>query len=354
MLPTGAKPFEALDIGAPGARTLHKRRQAYYQKAPFDLPLLMSYQLGTYKVVPDGSPTVGSPPSEATAMPTTRFDVNLMNQMANKSYDRLRGDAYDTIGGGVNAVEYKQALGMMAKTAGTLLFALKQIKHLQFVGAAKTLKMHFVPKNVSARKSWSNNWLEYHFGWEPLCKDIYDAATVISDPLKTFSSVRGSSRISDTGKIVEINTFNTRTRVWYNQYTHRQGCIFYAPNNGALHTLEQYGILNPLELAWEVVPFSFVVDWFANVGQLLRAPSDFAGLTLKRTWSLSMYRYAEVGKVVSKAGGFYGMSFNGEGFNFNRSTSLTSPVFNIKKLTLPSVSRAATAVALLVQGLSKK
>jgi hypothetical protein len=40
----------------------------------------------------------------------------------------------------------------------------------------------------------------------------------------------------------------------------------------------QTGFTNPINLAWEVLPYSFVVDWFLPIGPYLETLSAFDGL----------------------------------------------------------------------------
>ena len=49
-------------------------------------------------------------------------------------------------------------------------------------------------------------------------------------------------------------------------------------------TLEQFGVLNPASVAWELTPFSFVVDWFVNIGSFLRQFGDTAGLGIEHAF----------------------------------------------------------------------
>jgi hypothetical protein len=51
------------------------------------------------------------------------------------------------------------------------------------------------------------------------------------------------------------------------------------PNSNGLRTLNQLGLLNPASLVWELVPWSFVVDWFCPIGPVLNAMTAPAGLT---------------------------------------------------------------------------
>jgi hypothetical protein len=42
--------------------------------------------------------------------------------------------------------------------------------------------------------------------------------------------------------------------------------------------------IDPIVTAWEVVPFSFIADWFFNIGDNFAAYSPFASGTLYGTW----------------------------------------------------------------------
>jgi hypothetical protein len=48
--------------------------------------------------------------------------------------------------------------------------------------------------------------------------------------------------------------------------------------NNALQKLKSVGLTNPLEIAWEVVPYSFVVDWMLPIGDAISAIDYDAGL----------------------------------------------------------------------------
>ena len=54
-------------------------------------------------------------------------------------------------------------------------------------------------------------------------------------------------------------------------------------SNPNLFLANQLGFVNAGVVAWDVVPFSFVLDWFVNVGQFLAAFTDFWGLTISNS-----------------------------------------------------------------------
>jgi hypothetical protein len=42
--------------------------------------------------------------------------------------------------------------------------------------------------------------------------------------------------------------------------------------------LSNHDLINPLSIGWEVIPYSFVVDWFAPIGNTLSSLTATAGL----------------------------------------------------------------------------
>lgn len=66
----------------------------------------------------------------------------------------------------------------------------------------------------------------------------------------------------------------------------------FAIGNPALHAAAQLGLINPVNLAWNLLPYSFVVDWFLPVDGFLSALSapwglHFIGGTITRVSDMS-------------------------------------------------------------------
>lgn len=55
--------------------------------------------------------------------------------------------------------------------------------------------------------------------------------------------------------------------------------IVYDLPTGVLQDLNQLGLTNPVEVVWELVPYSFVVDWFLDVGGWVSSLSAAVGVT---------------------------------------------------------------------------
>jgi hypothetical protein len=135
-------------------------------------------------------------------------------------------------------------------------------------------------------------------------------------------------------------------------------------NNPNTLLMNQMGFINPASIAWEAVPFSFVVDWFANVGQVLNSATDFVGLSMKNPFTTKFQHIVQ--DVV--AAGTYPVYYNYphvhsvlewitlyiakyESVYVTRTTSITGPVLALKPFKGFSPIRGLTAASLLVQTL---
>jgi len=359
-------------------RVWWRRRQRTVQKAPFNLPCPFYLQEGLSSAGGSIFTGAGSPEYDASQIAglCSTFP-DLESQAANLSYERFRDQTATNAALGVDFVEYRQSLDMIAKRAGTLLNFTRRLKKFDFIGAARVLaeaqparvvhqhtrfgfsRIDTVPRGVSPHKTLANNWLEYHFGWQPLIQDVFDSMEILHNPVKKFASMKGSGKTeltikyepAPTGAILQ----RSRTLI---KVKHKQGGFVKSISNDTLHSLEQYGLLNPAVLVWEVIPFSFVVDWFASVGDVLRSYSDFAGMTLDNTYSTVIVTANNAGFCVVRPG-FQTIPptpariYSANGIYVRRTLALTKPVFSVKPLRLPSKIRAATAISLLVQFLHK-
>jgi len=130
----------------------------------------------------------------------------------------------------------------------------------------------------------ADTWLEYSYGWKPLLGDVYSQAEALATHLVERSNV--VRRESQKGKtvqddkytyIVPGNSIWTEESVRKIQYFVEVGVFFRIPQ-GSINPLNTFGINNPLVVLWEVVPFSFVADWFIPIGQFLESLTATNGL----------------------------------------------------------------------------
>lgn len=133
----------------------------------------------------------------------------------------------------------------------------------------------------------SNAWMEYRYGWRLLAYDIEDIQEHIERLEKGFSD-RWRGAKEKVSSVVVRNVDSTSSTM-YSQSSGASG----VPFRNRYTILEQHDVhtkvgvmvesvlrsratIDPLVTLWEVIPLSFVVDWFFNVNNFLQAASPFA------------------------------------------------------------------------------
>lgn len=260
-----------------------------------DLPALYEVKVGTVSTKEDRftkrnpyrhHSIVAAPP----LIPAFGCDIYLMpspnswNLMEAKSYERLveKLRAGKSASLGASIAEGRGAFEMIARRAIMLRNSWRSVRRGDIVGAARHLgippdstripkpRSRRGPGKVSKKHYASATWLELHFGWSPLVGDIYDAIDTLQSDFgrtKVVASASVQYGISRDGYPYgsSIGKYGVRTEVEMKVIN---------PN---LALATSMGLTNPAAIAWELVPFSFVVDWFTNVGQILESYTDFLG-----------------------------------------------------------------------------
>lgn len=165
----------------------------------------------------------------------------------------------------VMMLETGKTLDMLRSRCMQLVTAIKFVKRRDFRNAARTLQYNGadVLKRKRWKKSWQDNWLEYRYGWMPLimdCEKYIDRickgtgwGTVIGKGKSEFDS-SSSSLLYPAGRSEKHVRGTARARA--------VGTIQHA----ALNEVAASGILQLGQTVWEIIPYSFVLDWFLPVG----------------------------------------------------------------------------------------
>lgn len=214
--------------------------------------------------------------------------------------------------------------------------------------------------------AFANAWLEFTYGWRPLLSDVYGAMAVFEKPIEepmAYVRTRFSKQWVD---VVTTSSMYFKTSTARSFSVRKQYILYYDYGDSAtspfVHSLASMGLTNPLELAWELLPFSFVVDWFLPIGSYLTALDATFGLKY-RTGSYSDKWERRSDRTALGAGlpggslvytrGESKDSFREEWFARYEQTSFPSPMLPSFKDPL-GVSHALSALSLLNQVFNKK
>lgn len=237
--------------------------------------------------------------------------------------------------------EFHQTAAMISHRIGTISEAAKQLSNGNVKAFAQALGIAPLSRRQKARvrdsapgRRLADNWLEYTYGWSPLVSDVYGAIQALQQGYaregKTVTGRSGNS-FSKQGQRDQ----NMATGPLASSATFR-GTVY----DSRLTTMQQLGLLNPYALAWELMPFSFVVDWFLPIGDALQALS--AGVGLKNVTHSGIYEQRSTWMIGPVAWATYSNIYR-----------LIDPVqvedANGWKSNSMSVARVATSVSLLRQ-----
>lgn len=176
------------------------------------------------------------------------------------TYNAAVSNLADSVRGGVDlsidAFQAKQTQQMFRAVA-------------HFVEYAREFKRSF--RRLPA-KAIGGKWLEYQYGWKPLLSTVYDTAALLVRSKPEDNLITLHSRASDQGRSQFVHdTGSGPQTITKTESIRYEIGVTLAPKPNRLQDMGRFTSLNPVSITWELVPYSFVVDWFIDVGGFLRS-----------------------------------------------------------------------------------
>jgi hypothetical protein len=257
--------------------------------------------------------------------------------------------------------DFAQAIGISYTTRDVQIYNRRYAKAVREDGSKRVKwdKLYLERGKSRVTDLVADTWLEYTYGWKPLLSDVYASAEATASVLVErqgvvrYQTKRGEN-VKFTTKVVD-SAGSKSTMLLESRRSVAIGVMFRIPN-GAISVVDAFGLSNPLTVAWEIIPFSFVVDWFLPIGDALKGLTAFSGLEFHDGWITRKDYSMAKGRVDLKSfssGGvsnFRRGSVEGwkEAFTIRRDKLNSFPSYGFPQWKDPrSFAHAASAIALL-------
>lgn len=179
--------------------------------------------------------------------------------------------------------ERQQTVNLLTNTLRRIADGVSALRRGNVAGALRALGSPSRAAHLSTRDI-ADQWLEIQYGWKPLLQDVYGACDTLRERDKDLSRYTLSAKATkkDNGVGVQLSNIGLYDR--HVKTDHTNG-VFVRLDYKVSHTfatsMQQVGVTDPATLAWELLPWSFVVDWFIPIGNWLSAVNATTGLTFQ-------------------------------------------------------------------------
>lgn len=318
-------------IGPGGTRV----DQYQYQIGPKDLFFMAPY--GNLHSDPDMTPQ-----AEAKA--------------ASSLYKKLF-QAHHQLQGGV-------VLGEIHKTAEMLVKSARFLKGGIFSYLAEARKLLDKRRKRESLKKVADLYLETVFGWQPLLFDCKDAAIALGrlsnetdkaavraigfaeDP----SPVKPTVTSEDQGFLIYSKLIKYHLKAWVKYYGHLKTLPYEAgrPPAERIASLSGFDLRSFIPTVWELIPYSFLIDYFTNIGDCLYAFSfdhSYVKALSRTAVRESMYRETYTPNLSASRN-------KANNAAFSAGNSSVSGMAGFSSVKLRTFSRAPTGLPVLLPALT--
>ncbi len=192
------------------------------------------------------------------------FDPKALEQCYDKLIERTRA----SIDLSIDIAQRNQAVAMVAKAYNIVSYVRKQpLKALK-----KSYEYFRTRGSKGVGKDIGGLWLEYTYGLSPLAGTLYDTAVHLGRNIEPSMKVDVKSTSKRKATKVDSNNPNL-PGTWTSTHESSTRCRYVLRlkmGTEADQLIGNFTSLNPVSFAWENLPFSFVADWFYDIGGHLR------------------------------------------------------------------------------------
>lgn len=275
--------------------------------------------------------------------PSTDWTIDTTS-LSFKVLDRAKGEQFNVP---VAIGEGRETIKMVSSSIGSLVNAARSLKRGNFLKAARDLGCKPLSKTarkklsrqraIEPTKAFANAWLAMSYGWIPLMGSVFDAvllyrdrasqlsrqlATVTARARKSWTVYSENQLLHTTASGSYDSCFGTVVKDY-----HETARMAWVCSPTGANFSGQLGLLNPLEVAWELVPLSFVADWFIPIGDY------FSSLDVPYRFT---HQGGTIGRRLDATATCYQTSFDSR-YRWSGITGLYSKVVKVERIPLLSI-----------------
>jgi len=342
------------------------RRGKYKQGKPYNLPLpydiiredIMEYaEIGNVPFPAWYANAWDSSNYSWIRCPPLELDNSVVVEARNKARARFIAEVGEYASWAQTLIERQKTLDTLASRLTQLYRFARAVKRGQVGQAYKLLnppsgrKQHEGLRGTS--RNLSQSWLQWWFGIAPILKDIENSRKILETPFQPRRVVgKGTIKYNNHSVSVFPGSFGVETIEFWNWATARvrmQATVWIHNPNEFLFS--RMGFTNPFLLGYEVIPFSFIANWFVNLEEWLRQWDEFAGLSIGDSFHTVTSLHHGKGIDITQLWGYdpYGYVTCGRSQRSTRVLGIPDYVLGIRPAWRLSPTRAATAISLLIQ-----
>ncbi len=232
--------------------------------------------------------------------------------------------------------EYRQTSKMFSSIANDVFRTFRSLRSGRAFG--DFVRILQAPRS-NIEKEIANRWLQYQYGIRPLISDLYGSIDALATKIRSGFWNYGiiTRKLVQSGRVTNTNGTDDYVDETWTRKRYR-----YKISDATLKQLAQIGITNPALLVWELIPYSFVIDWLFPVGKFLESLDSLVGVSNLQYIATYKRHYTSVTQC-------YGGKSTYEVLRWNRTfgTELALPKFAYKPST--SLKSVANGLALLKQ-----
>lgn len=209
----------------------------------------------------------GIPPIGANVMNLPAFPYQLEQLARDRTYARLRGQDASL---GVTAATMNQTAAMISSKATGLAERTERMTD-EIERARKRGRL------VKRNTGLANAWLEYFYGWKPFIQDMHDSIQTVATltPEAIWVSGRANAPVNQR-HVIKGDPERTIVYIGHQTAVYSFRSEVTNPNAWMANRL---GVVNPVAVAWDLIPWSFVVNMFVNVNSLIGSVSEDIGIS---------------------------------------------------------------------------